>query len=284
MLIRVGYEMTFEFAAPTAMTFLLYVLPSRTDDLRGPDELIIDPPVPVTQFTDVFGNRCARLVAPVGVLRVKNDTVVEDHGQPCPAFPDAIQHPIEDLPNECLQFLLPSRYCEVDKLMDEAWTLFGDTTPGWARVQAIIDWVFNNVEFGYKYASSTKTAYDVYQDRKGVCRDFTHLAVTFCRAMNIPARYATGYLGDIGVPVESAMDFSACFQAYLGGEWHIFDPRHNIRRIGWILMATGRDAADCAITTTFGPHILGEFTVIAEEVPSLDHAAQARQASAQKAV
>ena len=269
MLIRVGYDITMDFTAPTAVTFLLHVLPSRVPDLRGPDEIIVDPPVPVTDFIDSFGNRCSRLLAPVGTLRVKNDTVVEDSGLPSPAFPDAIQHPVQDLPSECLQFLLPSRYCEVDRLSDAAWTLFGDVPAGWARVQAVCDWVFNNIEFGYKYARSTKTAYDVYEDRKGVCRDFTHLSVTFCRALNIPARYATGYLGDIGVPIDGTMDFSACFEAYLGGQWHIFDPRHNVRRIGWILMATGRDAADCAITTSFGAHTLGEFVVIAEEATKI---------------
>jgi transglutaminase-like putative cysteine protease len=281
MLIRVGYDITFDLAAPTPFTFLLYVLPSKAGDLRGPDEITVEPAVPVTDFIDAFGNRCARLVAPAGLLRVKNETFVEDNGLPCPTRLDAIQHAVEDLPNECLQFLLPSRYCEVDRLSDVAWTLFGETESGWPRVQAICDWVFQNIEFGYKYASPTKTAYDVYHERKGVCRDFTHLAVTFCRAMNIPARYATGYLGDIGVPYESAMDFSACFQAYLGGEWHIFDPRHNVPRIGWILMATGRDAADCAITTSFGPHILQSFLVIADEVTAPEVVARVTQSQAE---
>jgi transglutaminase-like putative cysteine protease len=281
MLIRVGYDITFDLAAPTPFTFLLYVLPSKVVDLRGPDEMTVEPAVPVTDFIDAFGNRSARLVAPAGLFRVKNETFVEDSGLPCPTKLDAIQHAVEELPNECLQFLLPSRYCEVDRLSDIAWSLFGETTPGWARVQAICDWVFKNIEFGYKYASPTKTAYDVYQERRGVCRDFTHLAVTFCRAMNIPARYATGYLGDIGVPFESAMDFSACFQAYLDGEWHIFDPRHNVQRIGWILMATGRDAADCAITTSFGPHILKEFVVIAEEVTAPEVVARVTQSQAE---
>lgn len=270
MFIRVGFELVFDFPNPTPMIFLLNMLPSRADDVLHPDYLTLTPPLPIEEFTDWFGNRCARVMAPAGKLRVTNDTVVKDSGLPCPTAPDAIQHPVEELPPEVLQFLLPSRYCEVDKLGDAAWELFGETAPGWARVQAICDWVFNNVEFGYKYANSTKGAYDVYQDRKGVCRDFTHLAVTFCRALNIPARYATGYLGDIGVPTESAMDFSACFQAYLGGKWHVFDPRHNIQRIGWILMASGRDAADCAITTSFGAHTLEKFVVWADEVPTAE--------------
>lgn len=268
MYIRVGYEMVFDFPNPTAMIFLLHLLPSRAADLCHPDELTITPSVPITEFTDWFGNRCARIVAPAGKLTITSDTIVKDSGVPEPAVADAVQHPVEELPPECLQFLLPSRYCEVDKLGDAAWELFGNIAPGWARAQAVCDWVFNNVQFGYPFANATKGAYEVYQDRKGVCRDFTHLAVTFCRALNIPARYATGYLGDIGVSVDSPMDFSACFQCYLGGQWHTFDARHNVRRIGWILVATGRDAADCAITTSFGPHRLDKFLVWADEVPT----------------
>ncbi|RTL45206.1 MAG: transglutaminase family protein [Candidatus Melainabacteria bacterium] len=268
MYIRVGYEMVFDFPNPTAMIFLLHLLPSRAGDLCHPDELKITPNVPISEFTDWFGNRCARIVAPAGKLTITSDTIVKDSGVPDPAVLDAVQHPVEELPPECLQFLLPSRYCEVDKLGDAAWELFGNLPPGWARAQAVCDWVFDNVKFGYQFANATKGAYEVYQDRKGVCRDFTHLAVTFCRALNIPARYATGYLGDIGVSVDSPMDFSACFQCYLGGKWHTFDARHNVRRIGWILVATGRDAADCAITTSFGPHTLDKFLVWADEVPT----------------
>lgn len=271
MLIRVGYEMSFEAEAELPMTMLLYVLPSRIPDLRQPDKLTLFPAVPMTEFLDCFGNRCVRILAPAGELRVCNDSVVEDSGVPEPIFADAVQHPIEELPTEVLQFLLPSRYCESDSLSDEAWKLFGDLPPGWGRAQAICDWVHNNIEFGYKYANPTKTAADVLRDRQGVCRDFTHLAVTFCRAMNLPTRYATGYLGDIGVPVgDTAMDFSACFQVYLGGRWHTFDARHNIRRIGWILIATGRDAVDCAMTTSYGQHLLKKFVVWTDEVQTAD--------------
>jgi transglutaminase-like putative cysteine protease len=253
------------------MTLLLYALPSRANDLRKPDVLKLQPDVPVHDFIDCFGNRCARIMAPAGELRIWNDTVVEDNGLPAPAFEDAVQHPVEELPDDVLQFLLPSRYCESDLLSDDAWRLFGDTQQGWPRVQAICDWVHNHIEFGYKYASPFKTANDVFRDRQGVCRDFTHLAVSFCRAMNIPTRYATGYLGDIGVPANPApMDFSACFQVYLGDRWHIFDARHNHRRVGWILMATGRDAADCAITTSFGPHKLQKFVVWSDEVQTAE--------------
>lgn len=269
MFIRVGYDIVLEFPAPTAMTLLLYVLPAHQKDLRAEEKLVVEPAVPVDNFIDCFGNRCARLVAPGGKFRITSDTVVEHHGDIEPVFFDAKQHNIQDLPTECLQFLLSSRYCEVDKLNDIAEQLFGTVQPGWPRVQAICDWVNNNIEFGYQYANATKSAYEVYKERRGVCRDFNHLAITFCRIMNIPARYATGYLGDIGVPPSlSPMDFSACFQVYLGDRWHTFDARHNQRRIGWVLMATGRDAADCAITTTFGLHNLKKFIVWADEVQS----------------
>ena len=267
MFIRVGYDLEFDLPVPAAMTLLLNVLPERGGDLRHPDRLRVQPDIPVTEFVDWFGNRAARLFAPAGRLRLCNDTVVEDSGLPIPVFEDAVQHPVQDLPPECLQFLLPSRYCEVDLLSDIAWDLFDKSPLGWGRVQAICDWVNNHIEFGYAHARPTKTAMDVYNEKKGVCRDFTHLALTLCRAMNIPARYATGYLGDIGVPLsDTPMDFSACFQCFLGGRWHTFDARHNARRIGWILMATGRDAADCAITTTYGPAELKKFVVWTDEV------------------
>ena len=269
MFIRVGYEIVFDIPAPVPMLLLLATLPDRAADLRQPDRPRVEPNVPVMEFTDWFGNRAARIVAPAGRLRLCSDCIVEDSGLPIPVFPDAAQHPVEELPDECLQFLLPSRYCEVDRLSDIAWDLFGQTPPGWARVQAVCAWVHSHVEFGYQYARPTKTAYDVYEEKQGVCRDFTHLALTLCRALNIPARYTTGYLGDIGVaPSPNPMDFSACFQVYLGGQWHTFDARHNARRIGWILMARGRDAADCAITTSFGPATLEKFVVWTDEVAS----------------
>jgi transglutaminase-like putative cysteine protease len=174
---------------------------------------------------------------------------------------------VENLPPEALRYLLASRYCEVDRLLDVAGNLFGHTQPGWPRVQAICDWVQANVTFGYNFANPTKTALDLLDDRRGVCRDFQHLAITFCRCLNIPARYATGYLGDIGVPATSPMDFSAWFEAYLDGRWWTFDARNNTPRIGRVLMATGRDAADVAITTSFGTAWLQKFTVVTDEVP-----------------
>ncbi len=249
------------------MVALINVYPSRVDDLREPDELKIDPPVPVDFYHDSFGNQCARFIAPAGRSRLHARSLIEDSGLPDPVAPNATQAPVSNLPAETLQYLLPSRYCEVDRLSNTAFELFGNTAPGWPRVQAICDWVHMKTTFGYEFARSGKTALDVYTERNGVCRDFQHLAVTFCRAMNIPARYVTGYLGDIGIPpVPCPMDFSAWFEAYLDGRWWTFDARHNVPRIGRILMAVGRDAADVAITTAFGAAPLKSFTVITDEV------------------
>ena len=267
MLIRLGYDLQFQIPAPVAIVAMLHVHPSRTADLRAPDELQTDPAVPVELYRDSLGNTAARLLAPAGTMRLYNSTVIEDSGLPDPVCPEAEQLPIEKLPSDVLQYLLASRYCEVDRLSHTASDLFGHIAPGWGRVQAICDWVHQKVTFGYPFARPTKTALDVYTERLGVCRDFQHLAITFCRAMNIPARYVTGYLGDIGVLVApSPMDFSAWFQAYLGGRWWSFDARHNCPRIGRVLVAAGRDAADVAITTSFGTATLERFTVITDEI------------------
>ena len=270
MLIRIGFDISFELKGPTPMVAMLFVHPSRQKDLRSGEKLVLNPAVPVTDYIDMFGNRCARFLAPGGEIEMQLEATIEDSGKPDRERSDAPQHLIEELPNEALAFLLPSRYCEVDKLSDIAWQQFGHTPPGWERVQAVCDWVNTHITFGYHFASSTKSAWDVYERGEGVCRDFNHLAVTFCRCLNIPARYATGYLGDIGVPLAPyPMDFSAWFEVYLGGRWIPFDARHNVPRIGRILMAAGRDAADVALTTNFGSAILKKFVVIAEEVATL---------------
>jgi transglutaminase-like putative cysteine protease len=271
MMIRVGCDLTYEFAAPTPMVLMLNVHPSRAADLLAPDLLRVAPLRPLTIYTDMFGNTCCRLVAPAGELRIVADTLVADSGLPDPIAPDARQHPIADLPHDALVFLMGSRYCETDRLSDIAWSQFAKTREGWARVQAIVDFVHQHITFDYMQARATRSAFDVYQERVGVCRDYAHLAVAFCRAMNIPARYCTGYLGDIGVPPDPApMDFSAWFEAYLGGRWYTFDARHNKPRIGRILIARGRDATDVAITTSYGPHLLAGFKVIADEVPAAE--------------
>jgi transglutaminase-like putative cysteine protease len=267
MLLRLGYDLLFDVPAPTPMLLLLCTHPSRAGSLRAADQPQAEPDVPIELFTDGFGNRCGRLLAPAGKLRLRGDTLVEDSGQPDPVCPDAREHPVQELPVDVLPYLLGSRYCEVDRLGDVAWGLFGTTAPGWARVQAVCDWAHDNVHFGYAFARPTKTAHDVWTERQGVCRDFTHLAITLCRCLNIPARYATGYLGDIGVPpAPFPMDFSAWFEVFLGGAWHTFDARHNVPRIGRVLMARGCDAVDTALTTSFGPTHLEKFVVWTDEV------------------
>lgn len=269
MLIRVGYEIAFRFPQPTAMVVLLYVHPSRCSTIQSPERFEVEPRVPISEFVDSFGNRCGRLFVPAGRLVLRNEAIVEDSGQPDPQAWNAPQHNVQELPNDALLFLLASRYCEVDsELKDMAGNLFNATPPGWPRVQSICNFVYQHIRFDYQQARANRTAVETFRERTGVCRDYTHLAITLCRCMNIPARYCTGYLGDIGVPPSSdAMDFSAWFEAYLGGTWYTFDPRNNVPRIGRVLMARGRDAADAALTTTFGVNQLESFKVWANEVP-----------------
>src|SRR3984957_14131018 len=267
MLIRLGYDIQFDLPQEAPFVGLLNVHPSRVQDLHEPDELSIEPTVPISQFIDSFGNRCTRFRALKGPLRLYNSTLIEDSGELDPVNPSAREMPVEYLPEENLRYLLSSRYCEVDLLSNTAAQLFGGLPRGWQRVQAVCDWVHNHVTFGYEYARRTRTALEVFNERVGVCRDFQHLAVALCRCLNIPARYATGYLGDIGVPFSPApMDFSAWFEVYLGGKWWAFDARHNAPRIGRILMGTGRDASDVAITTSFGFAGLANFSVVTDEV------------------
>ncbi len=265
MLIRLAYDIQFHIPAPVAMVALLHVHPSREHDLLEPDELQTEPRLEITHYIDSFGNRCARFVAPAGQLRLFNSTLIRDSGVPDAVDWSVRESAVGDLPHETLSFLLNSRYCEVDRFSNIALELFGQIEPGWGRVQTICDWVHNKVAFNYQHARPTKTALDVFTERVGVCRDFQHLAITFCRALNIPARYATGYLGDIGVPARLPMDFSAWFEAYLGSRWWTFDARNNQPRIGRVLMATGRDAADVAMTTSFGQADLHSFLVVTEE-------------------
>ncbi len=272
MLIRLGYDLEFETTCTVPVVALLNVHPSRTADLLEPDELKFEPNIPQESYYDSFGNRCCRFVTPVGRIRITNSTLIRDSGELDPRQLSARELRVEELPSEVLQFLLASRYCEVDLLSNTATELFGHISPGWERVEAINGWINQKVTFGYHFARSTRTALDVYTERVGVCRDFQHLAVTFCRCLNIPARYATGYLGDIGVPLsDTAMDFSAWYEAYLDGRWWTFDARHNRARIGRVLMATGRDAADVALTTSFGSTQLKKFIVITDEVAENQH-------------
>ena len=267
MRIRIGYDIAFESVSATPMILVLSVHPSRLHDLATPHEIVFDPPVPALTYTDHFGNICTRVVAPPGRLAISSEAVIRDSGQPDLVAPGAEQLPVQDLPDGVLEFLLGSRYCETDRLSDTAWSIFGQISPGRGRVQAICDYVHDRLAFSYPDARSTRTAWEGYQERLGVCRDFAHLAIAFCRSMNIPARYCTGFLGDIGVPpVPDPMDFSAWFEAYLGDRWYTFDARHNTPRIGRILMARGRDAADVAISTSFGPSRLTNFKVVTDEL------------------
>jgi transglutaminase-like putative cysteine protease len=267
MKIRVGYELLYECPQPTPMILTLNIHYSRASDIVVPDFMVTEPSVPMSGYRDGFGNWCTRIVAPQGRTRVSTSAVVRDTGLPDEISPGAAQHAIPDLPEETLVFLLGSRYCETDLLSQTAWTLFEKTPPGWERVQAICDFVHDHIKFGYQHASVSKTALGVFKERRGVCRDYAHLAIAFCRCMNIPARYCTGYLGDIGVPPPyGPMDFAGWFEVYLGGRWHTFDARNNVPRIGRVLIARGRDAADVAISSTFGPNTLTGFKVITDEI------------------
>ena len=273
MLIRYGYRIELVCAQDLPLITLLDVHPSRRHDLTSPDEMrvtgLMDPgrQIAVSQHLDGFGNICRRIVAPAGGVRLESEGVIHDSGEPDRQSPDAAEVPPSRLPDDVLPFLLGSRYCETDKLSGQAWSLFGGTTPGWSRVQAIVDFVHNHLTFGYHFARSTRTAAEAFEERVGVCRDFAHLAVALCRCMNIPARYCNGYLGDIGVPRDPApMDFNAWFEVYLGGRWHTFDARHNEARIGRVVICRGRDATDAAMISSFGSHTLQHFEVITEEI------------------
>ena len=267
MQIRAGYELIYDCPQPTPMILTLSIHYSRASDILKPDYLLTTPSIPIRAYRDSFGNWCSRIVAPPGRLRLSADALVHDSGRPDITAPSAQQHPVEELPEETLLFLLGSRYCETDLLSEAAWSLFGNSPMGWGRVEAICEFVHRHVVFGYQHARATKTAWQVFNERTGVCRDYAHLAIALCRCMNIPARYCSGYLGDIGVPPSpEPMDFSGWFEAYLGGQWYTFDARHNKSRIGRVLIARGRDAADAAISTSFGVNTLESFRVWTDDV------------------
>jgi transglutaminase-like putative cysteine protease len=269
MLIRYGYEISITCPQPTPLVCLLALHDERKADIRVPESVFTVPEVATTTYLDLFGNRCRRLVAPAGDLTLWGDATIEDDGRPDPVLPGAREVPVAELPDDCLLYLMGSRYCETDRLSQAAWDMFGNTRPGWGRVQAICDFVNRHIRFDYQQARSTRTAFEAYNERVGVCRDFAHLALTLCRCLNIPARYINGHLGDIGVPVVDPMDFSAWIEVFLDGKWHTFDPRNNVPRIGRIVIARGRDAADIPLINSFGPHILKSFRVWTYEVFSL---------------
>ena len=269
MHLHVGYELIYNFPQPTPLILHVNIHESRADDIIVSDQLTTDQPIPIYQYRDDFGNHCARVHAPAGRLRLTADGVIRDSGQPDEIVSGAGQHFVQDLPEDTLVFLLGSRYCETDLLSQIAWQMFGNTAPGYPRVQAICDYVHNHIAFNYQLARATRSAAEGFNERIGVCRDYAHLAIAFCRCMNIPARYCTGYLSDVGLPPPYAVgDFAAWFEAWIGGRWHMFDPRNNVPRIGRILIARGRDASDVAIATTFGPNMLESFRVWTDEVPN----------------
>ena len=265
MKIRAGYRITFDSPAPTPILFVLSVHPELRDRLITPDAMTVSQPCDLSQYLDGFGNLVTRVVAPVGPVTFSSDFLIEDSGLPDLIAGTAGQVPVEDLPDDVLTFLLGSRYCETDAMSELAWSLFGATEPGWARVQAIVDYAHKQIAFDYQQDRAYRSAHEGHGERVGVCRDYAHLAIALCRCMNIPARYCTGYLSDIGAPPLTApMDFSAWFEAYLEGGWHTFDARFNAPRIGRILIARGRDATDVAISTTFGTTWMTRFEVITE--------------------
>lgn len=266
MKIEAGYDIAFECDVAVPLLLMLSVHPTRRHDLQGDAEMRFSPAVVSRDYVDMFGNMCTRLIAPPGLLRVSSRFTIADSGDHDEVAPWAGQSEIDALPDDALVYLLGSRYCDTQKLSDLAWQEFGATRPGWDRVQAICDYVHARLKFGYEHARGDRTAFEGHSERIGVCRDFAHLAITLCRCMNIPARYCTGYLGDIGVPKDPApMDFSAWFEVFLDGRWYTFDARHNVPRIGRILIARGRDAADVAISTSFGTARLSHFSVVTEE-------------------
>jgi transglutaminase-like putative cysteine protease len=267
MRMRVGFEMQYDCRGPTPMILTLGIHHSRASDLVRPDLLVTTPPVSVTAYRDLFGNGCSRLVAPPGRFVLRTDALVNDSGLADGVAPQAAQMPVEHLPESTLVYLLGSRYCETDQLSDIAWQRFGAGPTGWARVQAICDFVHRHIEFGYPHARNTRTAWEAYREGRGVCRDYAHLAVALCRCMNIPARYCTGYLGDMGTePPYGPMDFAAWFEVWLGDRWYTFDARNNTPRIGRVLIARGRDACDVPLSVTFGPNTLQRFGCWADEV------------------
>jgi transglutaminase-like putative cysteine protease len=278
MLIRFGHEITLSCPQDTPLVTMMSVRDERRDDIRVQTGLGTLPDMPCTAYHDLFGNTCRRLVAPAGRITLRSDSTIFCHPDPDPAETTARETPIASLPDETLMFLLGSRYCETDRLSQTAWDLFGTIAPGWPRVQAICDHVHRHIRFDYGQARSTRTAHDAWQEGVGVCRDFAHLAIAFCRCMNIPTRYVNGYLGDIGVPVTGPMDFSAWMEVFLEGRWHTFDPRNNRPRIGRIVVAYGRDAADVPLIHSFEPHVLESFLVWTDRIADADREAELRMA------
>ncbi|MFD2265133.1 transglutaminase family protein [Lacibacterium aquatile] len=265
--LRIGCDISYELPQSTPMILMVTVHDTRQNHLEAPDRITTTPAVPMQTYRDDFGNTRHRLVAPAGEFRLRIATVMRDSGLPDMPFPLAEQYAVEHLPAGVLKFLSPSRYCDTELLSDIAWQRFGHIPAGWARVQAICDFAHSHIRFDYQQARATRTASEAYNEQQGVCRDYAHLAISLCRALNIPARYCTGYVSDVGLnpPPSDPMDYAAWMEVYLGGRWHAFDPRNNAPRVGRILIGVGRDAADVPIVHSFGANRLTGFKVLTEE-------------------
>ncbi len=267
MRVKIGCELVYETASPTAL--ILLVRPRQQDRNHHllSEKRTVTPEIPVEEFVDVFGNHLWRLTAPVGKLRLTYDATAQVEPTADPMLSALGGTLVQDLPGEVLPFLLPSRHCQSDLLISEAWERFGAFPHGWQRVQAVCDWIHSNIIYS-KGSHASTSGYDAYQARQGVCRDFAHIGVMLCRALSIPARYVCGYLPDIQVPIDPVpMDFHAWFEVFLDGEWRTFDARHNFPRIGRVLIGRGRDAVDVALATSYGTAQLDSMVVWADEVP-----------------
>ncbi|MFV9504658.1 MAG: transglutaminase-like domain-containing protein [Oscillochloridaceae bacterium umkhey_bin13] len=268
MHVQIGFELVLESGAPTPTVAITQACSTESQRILRP-QLSLTPDVPLRIYNDSFGNIVWRWTAPQGMQRIYYDAIAEVSPSDDLVLPDLPGTPVDQLPDETLIYTLPSRYCPSDLVLNDAWQLFGAVPDGWRRVQAICDWAYHSISYIAGSSTGATSGYDVYQSRRGVCRDFAHLGVMFCRALSIPARYVCGYLPDINVPVNpEPMDFHAWFEAYLGGAWHTFDARHNRPRTGRVVIARGRDAVDTAILTSYGASALTGMTVWANERPN----------------
>ncbi|HSH61638.1 MAG TPA: transglutaminase family protein [Acidimicrobiales bacterium] len=265
MRLRVGCEFTFESIGPTPSVWQVRARPDDEHRILS-EELEVPAGASSTSYRDGYGNVCDRLVLGEGSNRVRYDATLEVKDTPDEVDPGTPQVPVEDLPDDTLLFLLPSRFCLSDVLHGRAWELFGDGPAGAAKVQAVCDWVHDHIEYAPGSTDPLTTAVQVVESGTGVCRDYAQVGVTFCRSLNIPARYVSGYLPNINASVpEDPMDFCSWFEAYLGGGWWTFDPRNNEPRVGRVVIGRGRDAADVAMVTSFGAPTLQAMKVWAEE-------------------
>ncbi len=266
MKVRVGCELGYTSQYETPMLMVLRARSESRYHKTLAETRLVEPEGSLETYTDLYDNEIWRTISGPDGLRVRHDVLAEVPPTPDPVLPGLPRTPVAELPGEVMVYTLPSRYCQLELFSDDAWKLFGSIRGGWEQVQAICDWLHENIR--YQIGSTPATSsYEAYRERHGVCRDFAHLGVVFCRALNIPARYVCGYLPDINVPVDPVpMDFHAWFEAFLDGHWRTFDARHNKPRTGRVLIAYGRDAVDTAFSTAYGAAQLTSMEVWADEV------------------